>query len=471
MYAPGQYYLSAGIMKIFGNNLMVIRVISALFMTILSLYVYKIASIMYSRKYAISVFVLVLVYGGWFNFSGSGLLTALMFLMIGLYCLMKYKDKSRSRNKKHYILAGLFFGISIVFRHDFAIYISLMSIVYFLIDYHDSKIINWKMIAGYLSVLSVCAILPYLIIIYYAGFSNVADQLIQIQFQVYSDYRRLQLPFPFRNMALMSVAVSLKYILSELFLLSFYLPYTIIGITTYCLAKKEIKDINRNSIIVIMVLSLLLLCQSTVRSDFEHIVPSLLFGFILLPYMILRLKTREMKLLVYLPLLVLLITPAVANKLNNAVNSFNLNGSEYLEVKGAENISIESQWEKQYKKTIEYIKSNTKHKERIFVCNTFNDRITYNDMMLYYLTQRLPATKYHELYPGVATEDYIQQEIIKSLQINRTKMIVKVDNNYSPEPNKSSISGSKRLDRFILLNYELVEQFGNYSILKAKGNF
>jgi len=105
--------------------------------------------------------------------------------------------------------------------------------------------------------------------------------------------------------------------------------------------------------------------------------------------------------------------------------------------------------------------------DRIFVGLPHHDKIFVNDLLLYFVAQRLPATKWHHFDPGLQTSRPIQQQIIEELQRDHIRVVVLVDRweNVS-EPNESSTrSGVRLLDDYIRSAYHPVVTYGAYTIL------
>ena len=90
---------------------------------------------------------------------------------------------------------------------------------------------------------------------------------------------------------------------------------------------------------------------------------------------------------------------------------------------------------------------------------------------LYYNSERKPPSKYYELHPGIATTEKVQQEIIKGMKENNTRLVVLIKSGISTEPNLSSISSEVfLLDEYIEQNFEKAEEFGDYVIKTLKVN-
>jgi hypothetical protein len=120
-------------------------------------------------------------------------------------------------------------------------------------------------------------------------------------------------------------------------------------------------------------------------------------------------------------------------------------------------------------KAAEYIRANTQENEPIFVGNQRHDRIFVNDIGFYYLAGRLPATRYHELYPSVGTTLEVQQAVVKELEIKKVKWIVLVKIDYAETVNDSSkSSGILFLDDYIEAKYTFVMDLGIYRIMKLR---
>jgi hypothetical protein len=121
-----------------------------------------------------------------------------------------------------------------------------------------------------------------------------------------------------------------------------------------------------------------------------------------------------------------------------------------------------------YLKVVRYIQRNVSEDEKIFIGNARHDRIRINDIMLYFLSNRHSATKYHELHPGLATLSTVQRKIINDIEMQQVRYIILRNDNLE-EPNESSkSSGVKSLDNFIQDKFILVQEFGDYTIWKRK---
>jgi len=112
----------------------------------------------------------------------------------------------------------------------------------------------------------------------------------------------------------------------------------------------------------------------------------------------------------------------------------------------------------------------TKPNEPIFVGLGRHDRILMNDIALYVLSERPPATKWYQMDPGVQTTEPIQRDIVEELRDHCVRVLVR-DTRWDnvTEPNASAVSsGVTLLDDAIRHDYAQVENFGPISVLEVR---
>jgi hypothetical protein len=115
---------------------------------------------------------------------------------------------------------------------------------------------------------------------------------------------------------------------------------------------------------------------------------------------------------------------------------------------------------------IEFISSHTRPGDPLYSGLKHHDRIFANDNLIYFATQRLPATRWSQLDPGLQTSYDTQTQMIDELERNAPPYIV-LDSEFdlSREPNDSAkSSGVMLLDDYIRDKYQPVETFGIMSI-------
>ena len=117
-------------------------------------------------------------------------------------------------------------------------------------------------------------------------------------------------------------------------------------------------------------------------------------------------------------------------------------------------------------RAIEFIREHTRAGQVIYSGLTHHDRTVANDNLIYFATQRLPATHWSHFDPGLQTRYDIQQQMIGEFECTRPNYVV-LDAEFDQvrEPNESSISsGVTLLDDYIRANYQPVATFGTMEI-------
>ncbi|QXC52233.1 hypothetical protein KHC17_23930 (plasmid) [Agrobacterium salinitolerans] len=120
----------------------------------------------------------------------------------------------------------------------------------------------------------------------------------------------------------------------------------------------------------------------------------------------------------------------------------------------------------------EFIASNTMPDERILSATGRHDKVFANDISLYFLAKRLPATRWHQYDPGVQTTAVVQAEMVEDIKRRNVRFIFQ-DRSFDDvdEKNGSSISsGVTLLDKYIAKQFKEVRRFGPISVLERREN-
>jgi hypothetical protein len=121
---------------------------------------------------------------------------------------------------------------------------------------------------------------------------------------------------------------------------------------------------------------------------------------------------------------------------------------------------------------ITYILQHTAPRERIFIGLTRHDRLVQNDLLTYFATNRMPATRWSHFDPDLQTRADVQAEIIKEIDTQAVRYVVlepQFDNIIEPSNDSSKSSGVTLLDDYIRRNYHQVETFGVLSVWLRNG--
>jgi hypothetical protein len=117
-----------------------------------------------------------------------------------------------------------------------------------------------------------------------------------------------------------------------------------------------------------------------------------------------------------------------------------------------------------------FLQQNTKDNEVILSALTRHDKIFVNDVMLYFVAKRQPATKWYHFDPGLQTAAAIQNEMVSELKSKKPRFVVlESDWDNVKEPNASALSsGVTILDGYIRSHYETVRQYGTIFVLAQR---
>lgn len=122
---------------------------------------------------------------------------------------------------------------------------------------------------------------------------------------------------------------------------------------------------------------------------------------------------------------------------------------------------------KNYEEMVHYVQSVVPEGERIYVGLTRHDRATLFDPLLYFLTDRHSATRFHEIHPGLTTTEEIQRRMAEEIEAAGVRRIVLASPYYEDEGG-DPMEGSTRLDEYIKENFRPVRLFRGYKVLKKK---
>jgi hypothetical protein len=119
-----------------------------------------------------------------------------------------------------------------------------------------------------------------------------------------------------------------------------------------------------------------------------------------------------------------------------------------------------------YTNLIRFLQTSTAPNDYIFSGVTDTSRLFINDSLLYFLANRRPATRWVEMEPGLSNTVAGQNELIQALQTKQVKTVVLLQM-LSEEPNATARSnGVHLLDDFIRSNFQPQRQFGKYTVLE-----
>jgi hypothetical protein len=119
---------------------------------------------------------------------------------------------------------------------------------------------------------------------------------------------------------------------------------------------------------------------------------------------------------------------------------------------------------------LRYVRSNSSSGDLLFVGLARHDKTILNDVSAYFLSGRMPATKWHQFDPGLQNSARIQTEIVRELQARQPRLVwLESSFDWIVEPNESAVSsGVTLLDDYLRSTYMPAATFGAIQILQRK---
>jgi hypothetical protein len=114
----------------------------------------------------------------------------------------------------------------------------------------------------------------------------------------------------------------------------------------------------------------------------------------------------------------------------------------------------------------DFVRRRTAPSTRIFVGVKNHSKAFTNDVLAYWLAERLPAVTYINLDSASASEESIQRDIVNQLQKTHTEWAILYDTDGAPTaPFDEHPPGPKMLDDFLTGHFQEAARFGRYSVM------
>lgn len=453
IYSPLWFYVLAGWMKIFGSDIFTVRLLTIIINSLSIYIIYKTLIKQEINPYLATLSATMFLSIS--PFYGRAIPLAILLTLCIIYLLL---DK---HNYKKFAIVGICVAILFMVRHDFGVYcIAGLTIILIFRNKFIEKIDLRLILSIIITFLLIIAL--YFGLLYITGaFTGYIEYAYRFVFEKFSATRALPFPNPIRDLFYDEVPFASR-IFSLWQSLIFYIPFLIIVSNLILIYKSRI-DLKKEGLFffTITTFTLFYSLQGMVRSGYEHIIPSLLISIMIITPLLLKFRLAN-KYVIFAVILFTIIPPT-AKKLQSTYLSFSSKTIAISSEKGKFIKLLKDDGEK-YNDLIEYIKIFDRSKY-LYSGVLYHEKIFINDIMLYHLTNRKPATKYHELHPGQATETQVQEEIIQDLKTKDVPLIVLY---YDKESEKQKFVGDNLLDEFIRERYILSKIFGNYFVFRKK---
>jgi hypothetical protein len=482
MYGPGQYFLTAGLFAVFGEQLVVAHVAHAALLAGLAVTVFELAKVASANQRSIPTIV-VLSFAGVALYAqpnvGYPAISAALALLWAAFMFGKWDLNQRRWTLS---LASVLVGVAAVFRWDFGLYglVALAVTAAVLVISRpspSSRLMDAALcVAGPALTIVAAVYVPMVFIL--SDPARWFNEALLYSILEFPKWRNLQYLRPLYwdfanslrdgNQILLSTSVlRLSYVV-----LPIGLAVATLGIAGLRLVRQRPYKPDRATAqsLLLGVLSLLLLNQMRVRPYLWQGFPFVIASLPLLPYVlgVLQVRSRTVVAVRTLPWVgafvvgAFLFQAALSNWMP-AVSSRSIS----LNVPRAAGVRVDRDMA-YYVDLVDYIRTRTVDGEAIYSGAVDHSRVLINDCMLYFLADRPPADRFTEMEPGLSNTRSSQREIVESLKEKSVRVVVlfAIGNT---EPNLSAASnGVRDLDEFLAERYRPTRTFGPYTVLEPK---
>ena len=122
-------------------------------------------------------------------------------------------------------------------------------------------------------------------------------------------------------------------------------------------------------------------------------------------------------------------------------------------------------------RAVNWVRAHTRPREPIYVATKRSDLVTSGAPILYVLADRPNPTRYDIAAPGVITSAPVQEEIVRDLEANGVRTVVRWTDPLSAahEPNRAGEStGVTVLDDYLASTYTRAARYGDYVLLRRR---
>ena len=489
-YGPAQFYVLAGLFKLFAPSILGERLWDTLVRALTATFVFLIVEKCGARRESYFAYGASLIWLSFFAFYGYPVFPALLFVLISVFFLLHV-----FQGRRHGLMllaSGASVGLVVLFRYDvgFVTFVIESSVVgAYVLTQKNTIREKFVVLARILSSYSLGFAAVFLpVAVGYLIYAPLSDFVFDIVSYPKENYARMRsLPFPTWHELVESPDQ-----------IAIYLPIGVWATTLVILFRGKpsgpIKPLERTKASSAYWITILLgaLCgvfyfKGLVRVSVIHMALSIIPAFALLAMVAKHRSNGDRAAAAVIWLCIFVAAMPTLSAAQTIWGRISQNIEELMrssmwnspptddEQAKAGMCRGQSELEritcfkldKNRFDAVRFLEDHTKNNEIIFSGLTRHDKIFVNDMMLYFVAKRQPATKWAQFDPGLQTTAPIQNEMVSELEGKKPRFVVlESDWDNVKEPNGSALSsGVTILDDYIRLHYETVRQYDTISVL------
>jgi hypothetical protein len=376
-------------------------------------------------------------------------------------------------------------GVSLLFRHDIGLYtiISEGTVIclFIFFSFLPRKMSLWqklkptlKSIAYYLFGVGIIVVPVTIYLLKTVSVTNLINDLFIFSLKVYPKVTFTRFPAILPNPAYLfcgTLAINV-YLYQVLLRLIYYFPLIMYASAIIIIILELRKGINILplkiwGLILFTLLGIMLLGQGFIHAHHHFLRHTFIPSFLVLIFLMQMFSRNR---LIRLAFIILILVMTVIPLSNKAMVMLRRSSYPFsFDIERAKGIY----WDREgvdYQNLVKYIQKNVPENERIFVWNNANDCVLcYNlNIMVYFLTNRLSATKYHDALPAFIDAKTVQEAIIFDIEKHKVRYIVQPGMLVKCRHGKSSRVTTPILNDFIRKKFKPVQQFIYYAVWKRQ---
>jgi len=486
MYAPGHFYLLAGIFWAFGTSLAVEVIAAAFFSGLAVAACHSLIRLLTgcSRLALVGsvIFALSLYNTGYFK-RLSSYPPAILLIFVALYCLLLFFQK---RQSIHLVLSAVATGLLVIFKHDVGFYTAAGAscglVVAGLTQVGPRESLSILQPAKYIGtylLIVVAILLPVVVPLAIAAGPQMVEDLVvfpltDFRFSRPEGYPSLLPVGVFDSRAIMFANGMFHY-------LSFLFPFLLLLAGTVTLGAALARRKTAETPIAVTFIVAFLFHYSAAHVQINtHIVTMSAYAALLgaLTYRTFSFEggiTPERRVFSRLVLLFVFLTwsTSLAAKPLYAFWTRTRTATTRLEIPKVAGFRSTPQEAEALEALYAFVNSNVAPTQKLFVGLHRHDVGIIGDLMSYFILDRPIATRYQEMHPAITDTAPVQAAMIRELRTGDVPIVIlkrifadaELDQAKAEFRRHLPQIGATDLDAFIQQNYRPVRDFGPYSVL------
>lgn len=491
IYGPAEYYVYAGLFKLFTPSLLASRLLDLCFEASTISVAYLLVARYCENSIAIitSLVTMLWLYSAEVTYGYATVPVSLLCLISAALILPAF---TRDLPARRLVGVGALAGIATLYRYDMGIALTVilstvLAIAYCFRKSEKRRARRYAMsLLAYLMGLVVITLPPAIYFLSRSPLYPLVNDIVILQSRNY--HRGRNLPFPgihLHSLEDLGVYIPLGAVLVAACALFVYRSRTL---------KERIDspDMNRDAawqgyLITLSLLALVIYLKGTVRVSLIGMYPSLIPSILVIAMLFHkrnyfpRWLNTSILMLVSVSSLLTLIAARKETKTLLAQRSVVGRILRVTLFRHRSDPGIQQTWCKLENpvtkgfcflldegrvETIEYLDSHMQPGQTLFVGLSHHDKVFANDNIIYFATQHLPATHWSHFDPGLQNSSAIQSRMIQEFELRRPPyMVLDSQWNTMNEPNASSKStGVYMLDDYIHSHYRKIESYDEMTI-------